>query len=139
MQGRVFVLHWPKCHHVFLTTSGLGEKWHTTSLHAWPWLFPRIFSGGTFSCLLGLGNADRFLHTYLPAERGTVVFDGDRWAMSESGSRATLISHVIGDEVVFAFPSFRPATCGRSRKIRGVGRPFLRPCWEILFKRQRSQ
>jgi hypothetical protein len=69
---------------------------------------PTDFLGQHVFLFVGLGNADRFLHTYLPAERGTVVFDGDRWAMSESGSKATLISHVIGDEVVFAFRSKFP-------------------------------
>jgi hypothetical protein len=95
VQGRVSVLHCPtvlrKPHNI--TASGVGEKWHTTSLHARPWLSPRIFSGCTFSCLLGRGRlTGSCIRTYL---QSCSMESGDRWAMSESGSRATLISHVI--------------------------------------------
>jgi hypothetical protein len=114
--------------------------------------FPALFldSSGLFLAFLFVGRSE--VPVYVPAESGSVVFDGDWWARSRVGQQGKvgfLYSHVIVTrffhDVAFTsrfVPSFL-AVCGRLKVKKHVQVYPWR--WEavsasgleILFQRQR--
>jgi len=85
---------------------------------------------------------ETFVPACVPAERGTVVSDGDWWGqVTKSGIASREKSSFACAFYMMLFLPFgvsfqvssRPAAAvhNQVKFVRGIGRPILRPCWDF--------